>query len=271
MSNTLHLSTTELARSSRVRSAPVERVRHPQKLGDRLAEPDAHAASFVVLFDGWVEDLVRLHASVVTHLGSQDWELVVIDNPVDERASDEIATLDRTLHVPLRNHVGFGAGRNLGLRQATGNVVCVVDTSVELSGDVIAAVGARLSDPGIGLVGCWGVRTEDGFHFGESDGPDVDGVEGYFMAARRADLPRIGLFDPKFRFYRNADLDFSFRVRDTGLRTIVDPSLPLVRHEHRLWANTPETDREEMSRKNFFRFRDHWGDRTDLFVALSPP
>jgi hypothetical protein len=27
--------------------------------------------------------------------------------------------------------------------------------------------------------------------------------------------------------------------------------------------------REEMSRKNFFRFRDHWGDRADLFVSIS--
>jgi cysteinyl-tRNA synthetase len=111
------------------------------------------------------------------------------------------------------------------------------------------------------------VSSDHGFHFEESDGPEVDAVEGYFMAIRRSDLARTGLFDPKFRFYRNADLDFSFQVRASGLRTIVDPSLPLKRHEHRLWENTP--DRDELSRKNFFRFRDHWADRKDLFVT--PP
>jgi cysteinyl-tRNA synthetase len=64
------------------------------------------------------------------------------------------------------------------------------------------------------------------------------------------------MFDPKFRFYRNADLDYSYRVRAAGLRTIVDPSLPLVRHEHRLWENT--ADRDELSQANFARFRRHW-------------
>ena len=123
----------------------------------------------------------------------------------------------------------------------------------------------RTNDPDIGLVGRWGVTTPNGFDFAESSGPDVDGVEGYFMALRRSDLGRIGTFDAKFKWYRNADIDFSFRVRDAGLRTIVDPALPLVRHEHRLWESTPEAQREELSRKNFFRFRQHWGERKDLF------
>lgn len=245
----------------------VERIRHPQKLGDRLAEPDAHEASFVALFEGWVEDLERLHASLVAHLGAHDWELVVVDNPVETEASDRIAALPRVTHLPLRDQVGWAAGRNLGLRQSTGHLVVVVDTSIELTGDVIKPIEQHLNKPGIGLVGRWGVGTADGFHFEESGGPDVDGVEAYVMGMRRADLQRVGLFHSKFKWYRNADLDFSFRVRDAGLRTIVDPSLPVTRHTHRLWESTPEDERDELSRKNFFRFRDHWAERSDLLVS----
>lgn len=240
----------------------VQRIRHPQKLGDRFGSPDAHELSFVTLFDGWVEDLERLHAS----LGPDDWELVVVDNPVEEAASDRIAALPQVVHVPLRDTVGWGAGRNLGLRQASGELVVVVDTSVELTGDIVEPLRSHFEQADVGLVGRWGVTTRDGFRFEEAEGPDVDGVEAYFMALRRTDVQRVGFFDPKFRWYRNADIDFSFRVRDAGFRTIVDLSLPLTRHEHRLWESTD--DREELSRKNFFRFRDHWGDRTDLFVAL---
>ena len=246
----------------------VDRIRHIQKLGDRLAEPDQRDASVVVLFDGWVEDIERLHASCVRHLRAWDWEFVVVDNPVDEAASQRIAALEHVVHLPLRDHIGWAAGRNLGLRQSTGGLACVVDISVELTDDVATRVDEHLRDGATGLVGRWGVVTGNGFDFEESEGPDVDGIEAYFMAMRRADLTRTGLFDPKFRWYRNADIDFTFRVRDAGLRTIVDPSLPLERHEHRLWANTPEAERDEMSRKNFFRFRDHWGERRDLFVAL---
>jgi glycosyltransferase involved in cell wall biosynthesis len=246
----------------------VERIRHPTKLGDKLAAPDERDASFVVLFEDWPSDLERLHSSLVSNLREWDWELVVVDNPVDEAASEQIAVFEHVVHVPLREPMGWGAARNLGLRQATGRVAVVVDTSVELTGDALAVVRRDLSDAGIGMVGRWGVGTGNGYDFEGSDGPDVDGVEAYFMAVRRADLPRVGLFDAKFKWYRNADIDFSFRVRNAGLRTIVDPDIPVERHEHRLWNNTAEEQRDEMSRKNFFRFRDHWGERRDLFVAL---
>ncbi len=240
----------------------MDRLKHPQKLGDHLSDPDAHDVSFLVLFDGWVNDLQRLWDSLDAHV-AENWQLVVIDNPVDDAASETIASLDRVLHIPLRERVGWGAGRNLALRLATGRVVCVVDTSVEVTGPLETRA---LEDPDIGLVGRWGVRTDHGFHFEESDGPEVHGVEGYFMAMRRADLQRTGLFDPKFKWYRNADIDFSFQVRASGLRAIVDPSLPLVRHAHRLWETTPEGERDEMSRRNFFRFRDHYADRPELFT-----
>jgi cysteinyl-tRNA synthetase len=246
---------------------PLERIRHPQKLGDRLGDPDEHDLSLVVLFEGWVEDLERLHASVAEHTKT-DWELVVVDNPVDDQASERIRALERVLHIPLRDHVGFAAGRNLGLRQATGRIACVVDTSLSLTGDPFPALDEHLRDKGVGMVGRWGVITNDGFEFVESDGPDVDGVEGYFMAMRRTDLVRTGLFDPRFKFYRNADIDFSFRVRDAGLRTIIDPSLPFERSVHRLWEATPPAKRDDLSHKNFHRFRQHWGGRSDLFVNL---
>jgi GT2 family glycosyltransferase len=240
----------------------VQRIAHANRLLDRLNDDDEHELSYIVLFDGWVQDLLRFHASLAND--ATDWELVVVDNPGDDEASTAIAVLDRVVHVPLRDRVGYAAGRNLGLRLATGRTVCIVDTSVEVTGEL----HLQVADPDVGLLGRWGVVTANGFDFEESDGVgwdgSVDGVEAYFMALRRADLQRTGLFDPKFKFYRNADLDFSFRVRDAGLRTIVDPTLPLARHEHRLWENTP--DRDELSRRNFARFRQHWGERTDLLT-----
>jgi glycosyltransferase involved in cell wall biosynthesis len=246
----------------------MERIGHPQKLGDKLTDPDRHDASFVALLDGWAEDLERLHGSLVRHLRNWDWELVVVDNQRDDDTSQRAAALEHVVHLPLRDPMGWAAARNFGLRQASGRLACIVDTSVELTGDALEVVERDLADPSVGLVGRWGVVTRNGFDFEDTDGPDVDGVEAYFMAARRGDVHHIGLFDPKFKWYRNADIDFTFRVRDAGLRTIVDASLPLERYEHRLWATTPDTERDEMSRKNFFRFRDHWGDRRDLFVAL---
>ena len=241
----------------------VQRIRHANKLRDRTSDPDAHDISFLVLFEGWPEDVERFHASVASHVDA-DWELVVVDNPVDDAASERLASLERVEHVPLRDPVGYGAGRNLAMRLATGRLLCIVDTSVELTGDAGTGLAACLSEATVGVAGRWGLVTSDGFAFEESDGPDVHAVEGYVMAMRRADIGRVGIFDPKFRYYRNADIDQSFRVRDAGLRAVVDPTLPVVRHEHRLWTATPLERREALSHDNFHRFRRHWGDRPDL-------
>lgn len=241
----------------------LERIRDPQKLPNHLSEADGCDVSFVVGFDGWVEDLVRFHSSLVAHC-SGNWELVVVDNPVNAEASLEIHDLAHVNHLPLKQSVGWAAARNLGLRSATGSLVVLADTSIELDADPIPALTSILSDESIGLLGRWGVCTLDGFEFSECDGPDVHGVEAYLMAMRRSALSKTGLLDSKFRWYRNADLDFSFQVRNAGLRTVVNLTLPVVRHTHRQWEAASNDERQTMSQRNFGRFRMHWGDRADL-------
>ena len=103
-------------------------------------------------------------------------------------------------------------------------------------------------------------------HFHDHPGPEVDAVEGYCMAFRRADALAVGGFDEKFKFYRIADFEFSFRIRSTGKRAMVVAGLPLRKHQHRLWEAESEEERERLSKKNFYRFLDRWGKRTDLLV-----
>ena len=87
------------------------------------------------------------------------------------------------------------------------------------------------------------------------------------MAFRRADAVAAGGFDSRFRFYRMADVEFSFRLRDRGGRAIVVPGLPVVRHEHRVWEATPPAERDRLSKRNMYRFLDRWRNREDLLVA----
>jgi GT2 family glycosyltransferase len=86
------------------------------------------------------------------------------------------------------------------------------------------------------------------------------------MAFRRADAQAVGGFDPKFRFYRMADVELSFRLRDRGGRAVVFDA-PVERHEHRLWEATEPSERDRLSRRNMYRFLDRWRDREDLLVG----
>ena len=94
----------------------------------------------------------------------------------------------------------------------------------------------------------------------------MDAIEAYCLAVRREALRAVEGFDRRFRYYRNADLDFSFAVRDAGWRAIRTEPLPLVRHEHRGWEAVPEAERERLSRRNFYRFLERWRDRPDLLL-----
>src|SRR4029453_5688540 len=130
--------------------------------------------------------------------------------------------------------------------------------------------------------------------FEADDGPEVDAVEGYLLAVPRALAARVQV-DPKDRYYRNADLDYSFAVRALGypadrgtpseelsdppghpsgaprtppagpLRAIRVP-VPATRHRHRGFHDTDPRERDRASKKNYDRFLGRWKNRTDLLT-----
>ena len=95
----------------------------------------------------------------------------------------------------------------------------------------------------------------------------MDAMQAYCFAFRRQRLQDVGLPRQTFRFYRNLDLDFSFQFKAQGYRIVADQKLPISQHEHRVWSELAEAERDELSRKNYGRFLDRWGDRADLLAC----
>ena len=104
----------------------------------------------------------------------------------------------------------------MGIRRASGPVVIVLDTSVEPTGDVVTPMVRALDDPTVAVVGGWGIVSPDLRAFSDAPAGDVDAIEGYAMAFRRADAAARGPLDEKFRFYRNLDIWWSLVLRDEG-------------------------------------------------------
>src|SRR5215217_3000548 len=164
--------------------------------------------------------------------------------------------------------IGFGASMNLAMGQALGRVLVWLDPHVEATGDLLGPLLAALDEPGTGLAGGWGVTTTTMLEFEADDGPEVDAIEGYLLAVPRALAARVRV-DPKDRYYRNADLDYSFAVRALGspgpLRA-VRVEVPATRHRHRGFHEADPTERDRASRKNYDRFLGRWKGRTDLLT-----
>lgn len=231
--------------------------------------PVARAVTVVTVLHGWRADAERWLLSVFTHTRA-DFEAVVVDNSGDPHIAGWLAAraAERLRVVTLDPPLGFAAAVNSGIETAAGDVIVLFDPGVEMKGDAISPLIDALSDRTVVAAGPFGLRGKGTLkEFAESAGPEVDAIEGYCMAFRRADALARGGFDPRFRFYRMADVEFSFRLRDRGGRALVVPDLPLERHEHRLWESTEPAERERLSKRNTYRFLDRWRDREDLLVG----
>jgi cysteinyl-tRNA synthetase len=225
---------------------------------DRPPTVDGPTVQWVA--QGWPEDIQRSYASVARSFQGE-FQPVLVDaaglGEVDWFAGEIV-------HINPR--AGWAAAQNAGLRRAEGTAVILADGSIEFTADAIRRLVEAVEDPTVGLTGPFGIVTDDLREFRESDGPNVDAIEGYVMAFRRELLQRGLRFDERFKFYRTADIELSFQVKAMGLRATVTP-VDVRRHEHRMWANTPDDERNRLSKKNFYRFLDRWRGRTDLLVS----
>ena len=229
-----------------------------------LDEPPTADVSVHWVVEGWPEDVARALAGFRANEGGRDVQYVVAD--VTE--TDPGVYGDGVEVLAVETGTGWGAARNAGLKRSRGRIVLAMDGSVEPTGDVFEPIEAALGDPSVGVAGPFGISTEDLREFHDSDGPEVDAIEGYLMAFRRDVIRDVGLFDEKFRWYRTADIECSFRIKDAGMRALrVD--VPVTKHEHRMYHATPEAERDRLSKRNFYRFLERFRDRYDLLV--DPP
>ncbi len=216
------------------------------------------------MLEGWPEDVRRALAAFRANAGDRNIQYVV----ADVTGSDPAAFGADVEMLSLAEGTGWASARNAGLRRSLGRVVLAMDGSIEPTGDVLGPLEAALADPTVGVCGPFGIVTSDLQNFESSSGPEVDAIEGYLMALRREVLDAAGLFDEKFTWYRTADIEYSFRVKDAGLRAVV-VEVPVERHEHRMWFQTPPDERGKWSKRNYYRFLDRFRGRFDLLV--NPP
>jgi glycosyltransferase involved in cell wall biosynthesis len=243
---------------------PIERRRAADVASVLADAPDVDVTVHWVC-EGWPEDIERALTAFRANEGGRSVQYVVAD--VTDR--DPTAWGDGVEVVWLEPDVGWGAARNAGLKRSRGRVALVVDGSIEPTGDVFEPLEAALADPDVGVCGPFGIVTRDLREFDEAKTGDVDAIEGYLMAVRRETLLDAGLFDEKFRWYRTADIEYSFRIKDLDKRALM-VDVPVTKHEHRMYHETPPKQRASWSKKNFYRFLDRFRDRWDLLVDPLP-
>ncbi len=253
---------------------------------DNTQAADVYEFSINLLAHNSRADLERAIQSIVRHAGSYSIELVIVENGSTDDTltylqhlarSGDIVTDDGqriALQVLFADHnTGFAAGRNATMRASRGRYIVLMDTSIEINGDIWEPLAQTLADHTSGVVGPYGLVTDDLREFSEAAGPDVDAIEGYLMAFRRAVLPEVGRIDERFRFYRLMDIYYSFFFKTSGYRVLTTPlvSERIIKHPHREWYSLSEEERATKSKKNYDIFRARWHHGESLLVANYRP
>ena len=272
----------DIGETSRVRpQTPLEQqesrwasVSASREIPSLLDQPDLYDFTFLINAYDYVDDVRRCVESILANTSGASVEVVVVDNGSTDGTADYLEEAQRqhsNVKVIHCDHVvGDAAGKNIGLKQARGRYILLMDASVEVVGDMLQPVAEQLADRSVGVFGPYGLTTDDMQHFHEEvDRGDADAMQAYCMSFRRDDLAAVGLMHESFRFYRNLDIDYCFQFKNAGFRIVCDSSLPLVRHEHRQWEELDNNQRDELSRKNFGRFLRRWGNRPDLLINPS--
>ena len=99
----------------------------------------------------------------------------------------------------------------------------------------------------------------------EGDG-EVDVLFSYFMALNREDAINAGGFNNRALYYRNADMEFSLKLRQSNGR-LLQIELPLEQARHHGYYDTDPEYRDLQSKKNYDRILERYRGKNAI---LSP-
>ena len=241
-------------------------------------------------------DLERCLDTLVRHRPAVDHEIIVVDN----------ASTDDTVHalrarwsgirlVEAGGNLGFSRGNNLGMRQAFGELVLLLngDTLVP-AGAIDALVAVLDARPDVAIVG---PRLVDGhgraeLSFGRMISPlnelrqklrargnverltsrerEVDWVSGACLLVRRADAEAVGLMDERYFMYTE-DVDFCASVRARGRKVLFTPRVEIVHLRGRSRQTAPRATEQAYRRSQIAFYEKHhpaWAPFLRLYLRL---
>ena len=220
--------------------------------------------AIAMIIDGFTADAAETVRSIKAHSETPVIALVVGD-PAE--LVDEI-DLQFQL-ISLTESFGWGENANALLKNISSKYLVIMDPSTRFTGDAISLVMAELSKGEFNAVGWRGglVNTEDEWRSVDDKGAgEVDVLFSYFLALNVADAENAGGFNNRAIYYRNADIEFSLRLRQSSGR-LLQIDLPLEQARHHGYYDTEESYREVQSKKNYDRILERFRGKSAI---LSP-
>lgn len=235
--------------------------------------------SFIVLTWNSEKFLLNCFSSIIKKCREEGvrFEVIIIDNGSQDGSKKFIEKFIQSnpgefVLIPLESNRGTTYTRNLGLKRARGEFLCILDSDTELGEGRLTDVIERLaSDNQIGLIAprlllpdgtvqnsvkrfptmlnklmkipriVFGIKTKnsdfyDDFPFSEERKVDSAISACWFFSQKLLDT--VGYLDEKI-FYAPEDIDFSLRVWQAGKSILFYPAFTVLHHTQQITHKKP--------------------------------
>ena len=203
-----------------------------------------------IVVNGFHEDVITSVNSIKAHSSAEI--LVLATQPAEDLSS----IVDSHTHViQLENDPGWGECANAALRIISTPFAVIMDPSTTFTGDAISPVLQELQKKEFAAVGWRGglINIEDQWRSVDDKGAgEVDVLFSYFLAVDKDAALQAGGFNARAIYYRNADIEFSLRLKHASGH-LLQMDLPLEQGRHHGYYDTEESFRDAQSKKNYDR------------------
>jgi hypothetical protein len=217
-----------------------------------------------LIVDGFTEDALE---SVKAIKANSDCAVAVISIGDAGTLFEQIDK--RTYLISVNPGAAWGDCANVFLEKVQSKYVVIMDPSTRFTGDAVTPVVKELEKGEYVAVGWRGglVNIDDQWRSVDDKGPgEVDVLFSYFMAFNRAAMIEVGGFNPRALYYRNADMEYSLKIRQAGGK-LLQMELPLTQERHHGYHDVDPDYREVQSKKNYDRILDKYRGKSAI---LSP-
>ena len=196
------------------------------------------------------------------------------DTPIVLLCLDEVGPLEAlvnetTIVIKVVEPCGWGLAANGLLQNVQSEYLVIMDPSTRFTGDANSPVLTKLKERTFAAVGWRGglINLEDEWRSVSDKGDgEVDVLFSYFLSVDRRAALEVGGFNSRAIYYRNADIEFSLKLRHANGR-LLQMDLPLSQDRHHGYHDVDEAFREAQSKKNYDRILERFRGKNAI---LSP-
>lgn len=196
-------------------------------------------------------------------------EIIIIDNASDDGSVEFIKDkLPQVKLIANKTNLGFGKANNIGLKQATGKYLLLINPDTIVAEDTFEKMISFFeSDKAVGLAGCKILNPDGTFqlackrsfpgpwtsftkvtglstlfprskifarynltYLDENQTYEVDAISGSFMMMRKEVYEKVGGFDEQFFMY-GEDLDLCYRIQKAGYKVFYVHSTQIIHYK----------------------------------------